>query len=68
MGNTSRFRVSEIRPLTLTLTLKIGVERTVPVVPYCEGDKVYVIASMGGQPEHPAWYRVIPVVQLVREG
>jgi len=35
---------------------KSGVQRTVPVVPFRDGGETYVIASMGGQPQHPAWY------------
>lgn len=35
---------------------KTGAERRVPIVPLIEGDKMYVIASMGGAPKHPAWY------------
>src|SRR5262245_56804488 len=33
-----------------------GALRKVPIVPLIEGDKVYVIASLGGAPSHPAWY------------
>jgi deazaflavin-dependent oxidoreductase (nitroreductase family) len=29
---------------------------TTPLVPLIEGDRVYVFASMGGAPKHPAWY------------
>jgi deazaflavin-dependent oxidoreductase (nitroreductase family) len=35
---------------------KSGAQRTVPVVPYIEGEETYVIASMAGQPRSPAWY------------
>jgi deazaflavin-dependent oxidoreductase (nitroreductase family) len=35
---------------------KTGALRRVPVVPLVEGDKLYVIASLGGAPRHPAWY------------
>jgi len=35
---------------------KSGVVRTVPVVPFRDGDQMYVIASMGGAPKHPAWF------------
>jgi len=30
--------------------------RTVPVVPLLDGSEIYVVASMAGAPEHPAWY------------
>lgn len=42
--------------LLTTRGRKTGAKREVPVVPYVEGDSVYVIASMGGAPTHPAWY------------
>lgn len=42
--------------LLTTRGRKSGAERTVPVVSYVEGDQTYVIASMGGQPRHPAWF------------
>lgn len=35
---------------------KSGTQRTVPVVPFVDGSDTYVIASMGGQPQHPAWF------------
>jgi deazaflavin-dependent oxidoreductase (nitroreductase family) len=42
--------------LLTTRGRKSGAERTVPLVPFREGDAVYVMASMGGQPRHPDWY------------
>jgi deazaflavin-dependent oxidoreductase (nitroreductase family) len=52
-GGTMRGR----KILLLTTTgNKSGQARTVPVVPFFEGAETYVIASMGGQPQHPAWY------------
>jgi deazaflavin-dependent oxidoreductase (nitroreductase family) len=42
--------------LLTTRGRKSGAQRTVPVVPFVDGDKTYVIASMGGQPQHPAWF------------
>jgi F420H(2)-dependent quinone reductase len=42
--------------LLTTRGRKTGKTRTVPVVPFVEGDQTYVIASMGGQPQHPAWF------------
>ena len=42
--------------LLTTRGRKSGALRTVPVVPFVEGDQTYVIASMGGQPQHPAWF------------
>jgi deazaflavin-dependent oxidoreductase (nitroreductase family) len=44
--------------LLLTTTgNKSGQARTVPVVPFFDAGETYVIASMGGAPEHPAWYK-----------
>ena len=42
--------------LLTTRGRKTGKTRVVPVVPYVEGEHTYVIASMGGQPQHPAWF------------
>jgi deazaflavin-dependent oxidoreductase (nitroreductase family) len=35
---------------------KSGVQRTTPLVNTMDGDKVVIIASMGGAPTNPAWY------------
>ncbi|MBF6351013.1 MULTISPECIES: nitroreductase family deazaflavin-dependent oxidoreductase [Nocardia] len=35
---------------------KSGIERIAPLVPYVEGDRIFVFASQGGSPKHPAWY------------
>ncbi|MGW6332426.1 nitroreductase family deazaflavin-dependent oxidoreductase [Nocardia rhamnosiphila] len=35
---------------------KSGVERVAPLVPYVEDDRIFVFASLGGSPQHPAWY------------
>ena len=35
---------------------KTGALRKVPIVPLVEGQNVYVIASLGGAPSHPAWF------------
>jgi deazaflavin-dependent oxidoreductase (nitroreductase family) len=42
--------------LLTTRGRKSGQRRTVPVVQFTENGNTYVIASMGGQPQHPAWY------------
>ena len=46
------------RPLLLLTTTgaKSGEARTTPLVYTKDGDKVVIIASMGGAPKHPAWY------------
>jgi deazaflavin-dependent oxidoreductase (nitroreductase family) len=43
--------------LLTTVGNKSGRARTVPVVPFFDGGETYVIASMGGAPQHPAWYK-----------
>jgi deazaflavin-dependent oxidoreductase (nitroreductase family) len=43
--------------LLTTVGNKSGKSRTVPVVPFFEGAETYVIASLGGAPQHPAWYK-----------
>jgi len=46
---------------------KSGVERTSPLVYTRDGDDVVIIASMGGAPNHPAWFHNIkanPQVQV----
>lgn len=35
---------------------KSGTTRRVVVAPYIDGDNIYIIASLGGAPRHPAWY------------
>ena len=53
-GSTMRGR--KILLLT-TVGNKSGHPRTVPVVPFFDGDDTFVIASMAGAPQHPAWYK-----------
>jgi len=42
--------------LLTTTGARSGRSHTTPLVPLVEGDGVYVFASMGGAPKHPAWY------------
>jgi deazaflavin-dependent oxidoreductase (nitroreductase family) len=42
--------------LLTTVGNKSGKARTVPIVPFIDGSDTYVMASMGGAPQHPAWY------------
>ena len=46
------------RPLLLLTTrgAKSGTERTTPLVYTKDGDRVVIIASMGGAPKSPSWY------------
>ena len=43
-----------------------GVERTTPLVHSMDGDRVVIIASMGGAPTHPAWFHNIKANPVVR--
>jgi deazaflavin-dependent oxidoreductase (nitroreductase family) len=43
--------------LLATTGAKTGRQRTVPLLATRSGDDLVVIASNGGAPEHPAWYR-----------
>jgi len=49
----------EGKPLVLLTTKgkKTGLERTVPVMSFEDGSDRVVVASMGGAPQHPAWYQ-----------
>jgi deazaflavin-dependent oxidoreductase (nitroreductase family) len=48
-------------PLLLLTTTgaKTGVARTTPLVHTRDGDRIVIIASKGGAPSHPDWYRNI---------
>lgn len=53
--------------LLTTKGRKTGEPRTTPLIYAQEGDKYVIVASKGGAPEHPGWYRNIekePVVEL----
>lgn len=56
------------RILLLTTTgAKSGEQRTAPLAYTTDGDKIVVVASMGGAPTHPFWYTNIlanPVVTV----
>jgi deazaflavin-dependent oxidoreductase (nitroreductase family) len=46
---------------------RTGLPRTTPLAYRWEGDRLFVIASHGGAPSHPAWYlnlRADPVVSV----
>ncbi len=46
--------------LLLTTTgAKSGEQRTTPLVYSRDGDRLVIIASMGGAPKHPAWFHNI---------
>ena len=50
-------------PLLLLTTTgaKSGAARTTPLVHTRDGDRIVVIASKGGAPSHPDWYRNLSV-------
>lgn len=35
---------------------KSGTKRIAPLVPYVDGDRIFIFASKGGSPENPAWF------------
>ena len=43
--------------LLTTVGRKSGKEHTTPLIYTRDGDKVVVVASKGGAPQHPGWYR-----------
>jgi proline iminopeptidase len=48
-----------------------GESRTVPLIYAADGDRCIVVASKGGAPEHPSWYRNLtanPTVQVQVKG
>lgn len=47
-----------VKVLLLTVTgRKTGKPRTTPLLYIEDGDKLVIVASKGGAPEHPLWYR-----------
>ena len=48
----------EGKPLVLVhhFGAKSGTERIAPLVPYLDGDRIYIFASKGGVPTNPDWY------------
>jgi proline iminopeptidase len=53
--------------LLTTKGRKTGEQRTTPLIYAADGDRYVIVASKGGAPEHPGWYRNIekdPNVEL----
>ncbi|SEH48350.1 deazaflavin-dependent oxidoreductase, nitroreductase family [Mycolicibacterium rutilum] len=50
--------VFEGKPLVLVhhFGAKSGTERIAPLVPYLDGDRIYIFASKGGADTNPDWY------------
>ena len=56
-GGRTTGQFKDVPLLLLTTTgAKSGEPRTTPLVYSKDGDNVVVIASMGGAPNHPAWF------------
>ena len=52
--------------LLTTLGARSGKERITPVMFHRDGEQYVVIASKGGAPDHPAWYRNLKANPLAR--
>jgi deazaflavin-dependent oxidoreductase (nitroreductase family) len=52
--------------LLTTLGARSGKERITPVMYDRDGERYVVIASKGGAPDHPAWYRNLKANPLAR--
>ena len=52
--------------LLTTLGARSGKERITPVMYHRDGERYVVIASKGGAPDHPAWYRNLTANPLAR--
>ena len=52
--------------LLTTLGARSGEERITPVMFHRDGEGYVVIASKGGAPDHPAWYRNLKANPLAR--
>lgn len=55
-GRIGRRLVDNDMLLLTTIGKKSGDEHTVPLLYLRQGDRLVVIASYGGRPEHPEWY------------
>ena len=55
-GNQGRIEGRELVLLTTT-GRRTGEQHTTPLMYLSEDDRIYVIASKGGAPSHPDWYR-----------
>ncbi len=60
-------KMQGMKVLLLTTTgNKSGQARTVPIVTFVDGSDTYVMASMGGAPQHPAWFKNLQKTPDVR--
>ena len=53
------YRWKEDAPIAILFTTgrTSGEQRTIPLIVCRDGDDVVLVASKGGAPEHPGWYR-----------
>lgn len=56
-GSIGRRLVDNDMLLLTTKGRRTGVDHTVPLLYLSEGDDLIVIASWGGRPDHPEWYK-----------
>ncbi|GMR02739.1 MAG: nitroreductase/quinone reductase family protein [Acidimicrobiia bacterium] len=56
-GRVGRRLVHNDMLLLTTVGRRTGAAHTVPLLYLRDGDRLIVIASYGGRPEHPEWYR-----------
>ena len=60
VGGTWRIGAGFRKPVPICLLehtgRKTGVQRTTPLVYLVDGDRIVVVASQAGRPEHPMWY------------
>jgi deazaflavin-dependent oxidoreductase (nitroreductase family) len=57
--------------LLTTQGAKTATMRTTPLAAYSQDGRVYVVASYGGAPKHPAWYHNLvanPMVEVEHDG
>jgi deazaflavin-dependent oxidoreductase (nitroreductase family) len=52
--------------LITTTGAKSGQQRTTPLVSYQEDGRVFIMASMGGAPKHPAWFHNVKANPAVK--
>ena len=56
-GRAGRRLVDNVMALLTTTGARTGQDHTVPLLLLEDGDSWIVIASYGGRPDHPQWYR-----------
>jgi deazaflavin-dependent oxidoreductase (nitroreductase family) len=67
----SRFPGGAPVGLLITVGRKSGVRRTLPLIFLEDGGRIVLVASQGGLPKHPLWYRNLvenPQVEFQRRG